>query len=142
MEKYQRSSVERLCIPRGTVDTFQDVMSKSPKGSGLLSRPNFLINSNRDLGTMKMTPHVNNALMKSGGLQIDDVLNSPTAKRNREIQRSGMLSPSVRHLKSTLLKKKNALSTIKNSSEDTHENDLKRTIDNVMARRNTMDVNC
>lgn len=100
-----------------------------------------MMSSNRDLGSVNMMPHVNNALMKSGGLQID-VLNSPVAKRNREIQRSGMLSPSVRHLKSTLLKKKNALSTIKNSSAAIHENDLKRTIDNVMGRRNTMDVNC
>lgn len=80
-----------------------------------------------------MTPaNTNNALLKSGGLQID--ISSPM-KRQRATQMGDIMSPGVRHLKANLLGKNGTLATLQNSQQDRLNE-----IEKVVGRRNTMAV--
>ena len=92
------------------------------------------LRSNRDFNQTINSNGNNNALMKSGGLQID--VDNDLFKNQRATQLGDILSPGVRHGKaSNLLGKDGALASLKHAQQ---RNDLMRDIDKFAGRRNTV----
>jgi hypothetical protein len=116
-----------------------EVMNKSPSNSGTLNlRKVDFLRSNRDFNQTINSNGNDNALMKSGGLQID-VSNDPI-KRQRATQLGDILSPGVRHGKANLLGKDGALASL-NLKHAQQRQDLMKDIEKFAGRRNTMGPN-